>query len=79
MRVTLGFLEKLTLFPAHLGADDIIPLRSAGVSDQAIEDALVICALFHIIVRLADAFDVEIPSPEGFVRTGEMLLRLGYD
>lgn len=55
-----------------------MPLRVAGVSEQAIEDALVVCALFNVMDRLADAFDVAIPSEEGFARTGERLLTMGY-
>lgn len=78
MRTTLALLEKLTLTPAAVGPEDIAPVRAAGVSEQAIEDAMVVCALFNIIDRLADAFEVEIPSKEGFARTGERLLAMGY-
>ena len=76
--MTLGFLEKVTLAPAEIGSEDIAPLRAAGVSEQAIEDALVVCALFNIIDRLADTLDVTIPSAEGFTRTAERLLDQGY-
>jgi hypothetical protein len=31
VRVTLGFLEKVTRSPADVGPDDISPLRAAGV------------------------------------------------
>jgi len=76
--VTLGLLEKVTLTPWEVGPGDITPLRAAGVSEDAIEDALVVCALFNIIDRIADALDVAIPSAEGFVRTAERLLEQGY-
>ena len=76
--MTLGLLEKVTLAPAEIGLEDITPLRAAGVSEQAIEDALVVCALFNIIDRIADALDVTIPSAEGFARTAERLLEQGY-
>ena len=78
MRTTLGLLEKLTLTPADVEPKDITPLRAAGVSDQAIEDAIVVCALFNVIDRLADAFEVAIPSEEGFAHTGEHLFTRGY-
>lgn len=78
LRVTLGLLEKITLTPGEVGPWDIAPLRAVGVSEQAIEDALVVCALFNIIDRMADALDVAIPSAEGFARTGERLLEHGY-
>lgn len=78
LRATLGLLEKVTLSPAEVGPDDIAPLLVVGVSEQAIEDALVVCALFNIIDRLADSLDVAIPSIEGFRRTAERLLERGY-
>ena len=74
----LGFLRKLTLEPFHAGAADIAPLRSAGLSDEAIEDAIHICANFNIINRLADAFGFELPSPRGLARSTEILLKRGY-
>lgn len=78
MRATLTLLEKVTLTPAKVVPADIEPLLAAGVSRQAIEDALVICSLFNIIDRLADAFEVEVPSMEDFAHTGEYLLAMGY-
>ena len=76
--MTLGLLEKVTLTPGEVGPGDIVPLRAAGVSEQAIEDALVVCTLFNIIDRMADALDVAIPSAEGFARTADRLLEYGY-
>ena len=78
LRMTLGLLEKVTLSPAEVSPSDIQPLLAAGISEQAIEDALIICAGFNIISRIADALDVAIPSAEGFARTGEALLDHGY-
>ena len=76
--MTLGLLEKVTLIPWEIRSEDITPLRAEGVSEQAIEDALVVCALFNIIDRMADALDVAIPSAEGFARTADRLLEQGY-
>jgi alkylhydroperoxidase family enzyme len=78
LRVTLGLLEKITLSPREIRSEDVTPLRAAGVSEDAIEDAIVVCALFNIIDRMADALDVTIPSAEGFARTAERLLEQGY-
>ena len=78
LRKTLAFLEKLTLTPQDVGPASITPLRAAGVSDQAVEDAIFICALFNMIDRLADALGFSIPSPAGFARGGEYLLKHGY-
>jgi alkylhydroperoxidase family enzyme len=40
VRVTLAFLEKLTLRPAEVGPADVVPLRAAGLADDEIEDAI---------------------------------------
>lgn len=78
LRATLGFLEKVTLTPAAVEPADVAPLRALGLSDAAIEDALVVCALFNIIDRMADSLDVSIPSAEGFSRTADTLMMHGY-
>ncbi|MGH7804048.1 MAG: hypothetical protein ACREQJ_06845, partial [Candidatus Binatia bacterium] len=78
IRATLGFLERLTLEPASVGADDIVPLRRAGVSDRAIEDAIRVCAMFNVVDRLADALGFELLSERSNARAGSFLLRLGY-
>jgi len=76
--VTLGFLEKVTLTPGSIGPEDVAPLRAAGVSEQAIEDALYVCTYFNIIDRMADSLDFYVPSPEALSRRADMLLEQGY-
>ena len=78
VRVTLGFLEKLTLSPGDLTPDDVAPLRDASVSDEAIIDAVAVCSLFNIIDRIADALDFEVPSPKDFEASAKILLKRGY-
>ncbi len=78
MQATLAFLEAITLTPFAVGSEVLARVRRAGVRDQAIEDALVVCALFNMIDRLADAFEVTVPSAEEFAYTGQWLLANGY-
>lgn len=78
VRATLGFLEKVTLFPGKVGPADIAPLRAAGVGDTAIREALYVCFLFNLMDRLADAFDFPLPDAEGYRKGGQVLYRLGY-
>ena len=75
---TLGFLEKLTLTPGEIRRDDSAPMRMAGVSDQAIEDAIYVCTYFNIIDRIADSLDFEVLSSESFAQRAGNLLREGY-
>ena len=67
LRATLGFLEKLTLSPGEVGPEDVAPLRAAGVRDEAIEDAILVCTLFNVMDRIADALDFEVPEREWFL------------
>src|SRR5262249_31799283 len=77
-KVMLGFLEKLTREPNNIGSADIAPLRAAGLSDAAIENAIHICASFNIINRIADALNFELSTPAGLARNTEILLTRGY-
>jgi alkylhydroperoxidase family enzyme len=78
VRSTLSFLEKLTLRPGEVGPEDVEAMRSVGVNERAIEEAIYVCFLFNMIDRLADAFDFDIPSAEGFQRDGLALYKRGY-
>ena len=62
-KATLVFLEKLTLRPGRARARRTpTTVRAAGVSDQALRDAATVCALFSMIVRLADSFGWDVPE-----------------
>jgi len=78
VRATLGFLEKLTLAPAELRPADVEPLRRAGVSDAAIEDAIHVCVLFNVYDRLADSLTFHLPGPDGYAASGRSLMQRGY-
>ena len=78
LRATLGFLEKLTLHPTEVRPADVAPVRAAGASDAAIEDAINVCVLFNIYDRLADALGWYLPGPEGYAASGRNLMKRGY-
>lgn len=78
LRAMLGFLEKLTLTPESVSAADVEPLREAGLSDAAIEDAIHVSTLFAVYTRLADTFEFDIPGPDGFAQGAVSLLKRGY-
>lgn len=78
LRTTLGFLEKLTLWPEEVTTADLIPMRVAGVSDVAIEEAIQVCFLFCLIDKIADALDFTLPTPCSLHWVGRILVRIGY-
>ncbi|MGH9184768.1 MAG: hypothetical protein ACRD0U_02960 [Acidimicrobiales bacterium] len=76
-RAILGFLQKLTLQPGDTTAADVALLLEAGLSPEAIEEALYVTFYFNVIDRLADAFDFEIPADK-FASAAQMLFKRGY-
>ena len=78
LRAMLGFLEKLTLNPAGIGPDDVAPLRAAGLTDEEIEDAIHVCALFNVINRVADSLGFDEADAKGYQTGARMLLTSGY-
>lgn len=78
LRAMLAFLEKLTLRPAEVGPGDMAPLRAAGLSDEAIEDAIHVCSMFNLINRVADSLGFDLSTEEGYAAAARMLLKSGY-
>src|SRR4051812_19117148 len=78
VRAALGFLEKLTLQPENVTPADADVLRAAGLSDDAIEDAASVAALFATFTRLADTFAFAIPPQASFDAAAGFLYSVGY-
>ena len=62
----------------NLDTEDVEAVRAAGVSDEALIDAINVCAIFNIIDRIADALDFHIPDQVSFARAARFLLKRGY-
>jgi alkylhydroperoxidase family enzyme len=78
LRVTLAFLEKLTLHPYELGADDVRELLAAGVTRAQVRDATWVATLFNIYPRLADSLGWHVPGKDQFGAAAKRLLTRGY-
>ncbi len=78
MKAMLRFIEKMTLRPEALSAEDARPLRDAGLSDGAIEEAIGVAFTFNLLDRLADAFGFEVPPADFFARGAPIMLKFGY-
>jgi alkylhydroperoxidase family enzyme len=78
LRATLRFLKKLTLEPDALDADDARAVKAAGVSRQALHDALMVAFCFNMITRIADSLGWVLPDREGLDASAKFLLAKGY-
>ena len=78
----LGYLEAVTLRPGEVRAEDANAVRAAGVSDEAIVDALLVCTYFNLIDRLADSFEFaplsQTLGAEGLLEHEARFLARGY-
>jgi uncharacterized peroxidase-related enzyme len=75
----LPFIEKLTLTPEAVEPRDLEPLRGAGISDDAIADAIYVCFLFSTFNRLVFALGCEVMDAKQLDKVSKMLLEKGYD
>jgi uncharacterized peroxidase-related enzyme len=78
LKSALAFLEVMTLRPKDLTAEHAKAALGAGLSAEALIDAIAVGALFSIVTRYADALDFALPTPAEFERAANMLLKRGY-
>ena len=78
LKATMAFLEKMTLRPSDLSAEDAATALRAGVTAEALTDAIAVATVFNVITRYADALQFAIPTAREFDRAGDMLLKRGY-
>jgi alkylhydroperoxidase family enzyme len=68
----------VTLRPGDVSPEDVAAARAAGASDEAIEDALMVCACFNLIDRVADSLAFDLPSREVHDGYAARFLAEGY-
>ena len=54
----LSYVEKVTKTPSKIVPEDLTPLREQGLDDRGILQALMICASFNYLNRIADGIGV---------------------
>jgi len=78
LRATIGLLETFTQHPDELTAADVRAVLAAGVSREAIRDAMYVAFLFNTYDRLADTLGWELPEDGYYAKAGKFLLKKGY-
>ena len=77
-RALFGFLEKMNRESTRITMADHDALRAVGWTDEAIYDAITVCALFNFYNKWIDATGVSDMPPEAYAMSGERLGTRGY-
>jgi hypothetical protein len=72
------FLEKMNRESTRITMADHDALRAVGWTDEAIYDAITVCALFNFYNKWIDATGVSDMPPEAYAMSGERLGTRGY-
>ena len=77
-KALFAFIDKMNRESTALGAADVAAVKAAGWTDEALYDAITVCALFNFYNRWITATGVPELSSEGHRRQGEGLAARGY-
>lgn len=74
----LRYVKKLTETPARVSPSDAEAVRAAGWSDDALHEAILVCALHNFFNRWVDGTGVD-ADETFFAAVGQRLTEVGYD
>jgi len=77
-KAILRFIDKVNTESFTITEEDMVPLRNAGWSDDAIYFAITVCALFNFYNRWIDATGVHALSDEAHRAGGQRSASTGY-
>jgi alkylhydroperoxidase family enzyme len=77
-RALFAFVEKMNHASTSLEAADVVALKAAGWSEEAIYDAITVCALFNFYNKWIDAAGVQDMPAEAYASSGKRLAEAGY-
>jgi uncharacterized peroxidase-related enzyme len=77
-KALFAFVEKVNGASYRLEKQDIDALIAAGWSEEAVYDAISVCALFNFYNRWCDATGVHPMAPEHHAMGGKRMAERGY-
>ncbi|MGH7541546.1 MAG: carboxymuconolactone decarboxylase family protein [Gemmatimonadota bacterium] len=77
-KALFAFLEKVNRASNTVGREDLDALREAGWSEEAIYDAITVCALFNFYNVWVDATGVHDMPAAAYAASGHRLATAGY-
>ena len=73
-----AFIEKVNRESSRLRKEDVEEVKAAGWSEEALYDAITVCALFNFYTKWVDAAGVGDMPADAYAASGERLATLGY-
>ena len=78
LRALLAFVEKMNRASTEIGPADVEAAKQAGWCDEALYDAITVCALFNFYNKWIDATGVQEMPPAAYEASGKRLAQGGY-
>ena len=77
-KALFAFLDKMNRDSTSIGAADVDAVKAAGWTDEALFDAITVCALFNFYNKWIDATGVSDMPAAAYAASGERLATEGY-
>jgi uncharacterized peroxidase-related enzyme len=77
LKPVLRYVGKLTQSPARITPADAEPVFAAGWTEQALHDAIMVCALFNLMNRMVDGHGIRADA-DYYPVSGQRLHDRGY-
>ena len=77
-KALFAFIEKVNGAWSLLRKEDVEEVKGAGWSEEALYDAITVCALFNFYNKWIDATGVDDMTAAAYEASGERLATLGY-
>ena len=77
-KALFAFVEKMNRESSRLRKEDLEEVKAAGWSEEALYDAITVCALFNFYNKWIDAAGVGDMTPTAYAASGEWLAAFGY-
>jgi alkylhydroperoxidase family enzyme len=77
-RALFAFIDKMNRESTSIDSTDVAAVKAAGWTDEALYDAITVCALFNFYNKWIDATGVGDMPAAAYVASGERLAAAGY-
>jgi alkylhydroperoxidase family enzyme len=77
-KALFAFIDKMNRHSSVLRKEDVDEAKAAGWSDEALYDAITVCALFNFYNKWIDASGVSDMPAAAYAASGQRLATVGY-